>query len=78
MLKKLEKKIGIDIDVKPETVTEENLAPAEKENASESTKEVTPTVETKKEEAPKTEIKKEDSKADAKTEKKPENLQEKK
>jgi large subunit ribosomal protein L19 len=74
---KIRKKIGIDIDVKPETVTEENLAPAEKENASESTKEVTPTVETKKEEAPKTEIK-EDSKADAKTEKKLENLQEKK
>ena len=28
---KIRKKIGIDIDVKPETVTEENLAPAEKE-----------------------------------------------
>ena len=28
---KIRKKIGIDIDVKPETVTEENLAPANKE-----------------------------------------------
>jgi len=29
---KIRKKIGIDIEVKPETVTEENLAPAEKES----------------------------------------------
>ena len=54
---KIRKKIGIDIDVKPETVTEENLAPAEKESAPESPKEATPTVEPKKEEAPKTEMK---------------------
>ena len=56
---KIRKKTGIDIDVKPETVTEENLAPAEKESAPESAKEATPTVEPKKEEAPKTEMKKE-------------------
>ena len=78
---KIRKKIGIDIDVKPETVTEENLAPAEKESALESpkeAKEATPTVEPKKEEAPKTEMKKEAPKAETKTEKKLENLQEKK
>ena len=78
---KIRKKIGIDIDVKPEPVTEENLAPAEKESAPESpkeAKEATPTVEPKKEEAPKTEMKKEAPKAETKTEKKLENLQEKK
>jgi len=78
---KIRKKIGIDIDVKPETVTEENLAPAEKESAPETpkeAKEATPTVEPKKEEAPKTEMKKEAPKAETKTEKKLENLQEKK
>ena len=78
---KIRKKIGIDIDVKPETVTEENLAPAEKESAPESpkeAKEATPTVESKKEEASKTEMKKEAPKAETKTEKKLENLQEKK
>ena len=78
---KIRKKIGIDIDVKPETVTEENLAPAEKESAPESpkeAKEATPTLEPKKEEAPKTEMKKEAPKAETKTEKKLENLQEKK
>ena len=78
---KIRKKIGIDIDVKPETVTEENLAPAEKESAPASAKEAkeaTPTVEPKKEEAPKTEMKKEAPKAETKTEKKLENLQEKK
>ena len=75
---KIRKKIGIDIDVKPETVTEENLAPAEKESAPESPKEAIPTVGLKKEEAPKTEMKKEAHKAETKTEKKLENLQEKK
>ena len=39
---KIRKKIGIDVDVKPETVSEENLAPV---------------TEAKKEEAPKTEAK---------------------
>ena len=78
---KIRKKIGIDIEVEPETVTEENLAPAEKESAPESpkeAKEATPTVEPKKEEAPKTEMKKEAPKAETKTEKKLEILQEKK
>jgi len=70
---KIRKKIGIDIDVKPETVTEENLAPAEKESAPESpkeAKEATPTVAPKKEAAPKTEMKKEAPKVATKTEKK--------
>ena len=75
---KIRKKIGIDIEVKPETVTEENLAPAEKESAPESAKEATQIVEPKKEEDPKTEMKKEAPKAETKTEKKLENLQEKK
>ena len=67
---KIRKKIGIDIDAKPETVTEENLAPV---------------TEAKKEDAPKveaasaTEAKKEDApKVEAKTEKKLENTPEKK
>ena len=69
---KIRKKIGIDIDVKPETVTEENLAPvtpepeAKKEEAlktdaapsGEAKKEDAPKVEAKKEEAPKVEAKK--------------------
>ena len=74
---KIRKKIGIDIDVKPETVTEENLASAKK-SALESVKEAASTTEPKKEEAPKTEMKKEAPKAEIKTEKKLENLQEKK
>ena len=54
---KIRKKIGIDIDVKPETVTEENLAPAtpapdnKKEEVSKV--EVAPAAETTKEENPK-------------------------
>ena len=61
---KIRKKIGIDIDVKPETVTEENLAPV---------------TENKKDEAPKVEaIKEEALKAETKTEKKLENIPEKK
>ena len=67
---KIRKKIGIDIDAKPETVTEENLAPvteAKKEEAPKS--EAAPAAEAKKEEAPKVE---------AKTEKKLENIPEKK
>ena len=53
---KIRKKIGIDVDVKPETATEENLAPAISET--ENTKEEAPKAEAKKEEAPKTEVKK--------------------
>ena len=69
---KIRKKIGIDIDVKPETVTEENLAPAveaPKEvapKAEEAPKaEAAPAVEAPKEEAPKAE---EASKAEQKSE----------
>ena len=53
---KIRKKIGIDLDVKPETVTEENLAPVTltKENE----KVEAPKIETKKEEAPKVEAEK--------------------
>ena len=68
---KIRKKIGIDVDAKPETVTEENLAPVAKE----------PTVEAKVEAAPATEVKKQETtKAETadKKEKKPESPAEKK
>ena len=67
---KIRKKIGIDIDVKPETVNEENLAPvieAKKEEAPKA--EAAPAVDAKKEEA---------IKVEAKIEKKLENTPEKK
>ena len=63
---KIRKKIGIDIDVKPEKVTEENLAPVSTE-ASDNKEDVTK-VEAKKEETPKEEPKKEEA---AKVETKP-------
>jgi len=66
---KIRKKIGIDIDVKPETVTQENLAPAAKESETELKTEKVPAQEAQKEEAPK---------AENKTEKKLENTLEKK
>ena len=75
---KIRKKIGIDVDVKPETVTEENLAPVTKENTSEVKKEATPAVEPKIDETSKNEVKKDAPKAETSTEKKLENLQEKK
>ena len=75
---KIRKKIGIDIDVKPETVTEENLAPITKENTTEIKKEATPAVEPKIDETSKNEVKKDAPKAETSTEKKLENLQEKK
>ena len=75
---KIRKKIGIDIDVKPETITEENLAPEVNEIKSESKKETSPDNESKLEEAPKIDVKKDASVAETKTEKKLENLQEKK
>ena len=65
---KIRKKIGIDIDVKPETVTEENLAPVTKEGETE----------VKKEKASVQEAKKEAPKAETKTDKKLENTPEKK
>jgi len=62
---KIRKKIGIDIDVKPETVTEENLAPVtpEPDNKKEevSKVEVAPAAETKKEETPKAKANKEEA-----------------
>ena len=63
---KIRKKIGIDIDVKPETVTEENLAPVSTEVSN--NKEDVTKAETKKEETPKEEPKKEET---AKVETKP-------
>ena len=66
---KIRKKIGIDVDIKPETVTEENLAPVTKENETEVTIDKATAPEAKKAEAPK---------AEDKTEKKLENTPEKK
>ena len=63
---KIRKKIGIDIDVKPETVTEENLAPVSTEESN--SKEDITKAEAKKEETPKKEPKKEET---AKVEPKP-------
>ena len=63
---KIRKKIGIDIDVKPETVTEENLAPVSTEPSD--NKEDVTKAEAKKEETPKEESKKEET---AKVETKP-------
>ena len=71
---KIRKKIGIDIDVKPETVTEENLAPETKKSEAEMKTDKTPASEVKKEEASKIEA----PKAETKTEKKLENITEKK
>ena len=68
---KIRKKIGIDIDVKPETVTEENVAPAVKETKTEVKAETAPTTEVKKEESAKSETA-------PKAEKKPESTSEKK
>ena len=75
---KIRKKIGIDIDVKPEIVTQENLAPVNNDMETESKKEAITTVVSKKEEDSNTEVKKDPSVAETKTEKKLENLQEKK
>ena len=76
---KIRKKIGIDLDVKPETVTEENLATITSDN--EVKKEQAPKTEAKKEETPKTEVKKEEApkiEAKSKTEDKLGSLPEKK
>jgi len=75
---KIRKKIGIDIDVKPETVTEENLAPVTKEPEAEVKTDVEPVKEVKKEEISKVEAKKEAPKTKNKTEKKLESSTEKK
>ena len=62
---KIRKKIGIDVDVKPETVTEENVAPA-----AEAPKEVAPAAEAPKEVAPAAEAPKEEQKSESPSEKK--------
>ena len=73
---KIRKKIGIDIDVKPENVNEENLAPVSKET--ESKIQTTSTSEAKKGETSKEEPKKVAPKAEIKVEKKLEKTPEKK
>ena len=76
---KIRKKIGIDIDVKPETVTEENLAPVSTEPSD--NKEDVTKAEDKKGETPKEEPKKEETakvKTKPKTEEKLETSPEKK
>ena len=75
---KIRKKIGIDIDVKPETVTEENVAPAEEAPKEEAPKtEAAPAAEalkaeaaSKEEAAPASEAPKEEQKLESSTEKK--------
>ena len=56
---KIRKKIGIDLDVKPEILTDENLATITSDN--EVKKEQAPKAEAKKEKTPKTEVKKEEA-----------------
>ena len=68
---KIRKKIGIDVDVKPETVTEENVAPiveAPKEETP--VVEAAPAVEAPKEETPAVETSKEEPKSESPSEKK--------
>ena len=62
---KIKKKIGIDVESKPEEVTEENLAPAVEEKVSDK-----PKTSEEKLEAPKAETKKEETKKDTPEEKK--------
>ena len=75
---KIRKKIGIDIEVKPETVTEDNLAPVSKENTADIKKDVTSDNDSKKGEILKKDTQKEAPKSEIKTEKKLESTQEKK
>jgi len=70
---KIRKKIGIDVDVKPETVTEENVAPAaeaSKEEAPAAEAAPAPAAEAPKEEAPAVEVSKEEPKSESPSEKK--------
>ena len=79
---KIRKKIGIDVDVKPETVTEENLAPAAEAPKEETPEieaapeaeapeiEAAPEAEAPKEEAPAAEEAKDEQKSDSPSEKK--------
>ena len=73
---KIRKKIGIDIDVKPETVNEENLAPVTKEVEQKS--EPATSLESKKEDSTKNEAQKNISSDEINAEKKLENTPEKK
>ncbi len=75
---KIRKKIGIDIDVKPETVNEENLAPVTKNIETEAKIESPTTPEVKKTDSTKKEPQKEVPIAKTKVEKKLENPTEKK
>ena len=75
---KIRKKIGIDIDVKPETVNEENLAPVTQNIETETKIESTTTPEVKKTDSTKKEPQKEAPIAKTKVEKKLENPTEKK
>ena len=68
---KIRKKIGIDVDVKPETVTEENVAPAAEASKEEApAAEAAPSAEAPKEEAPVVEVSKEEPKSESPSEKK--------
>ena len=71
---KIRKKIGIDTDVKPETVSEQNLAPVTTKSEDEINTETAPTLEAKKEESTKKNV----PKAEIEAEKKLENTLEKK
>ena len=75
---KIRKKIGIDIDVKPETVNEENLAPVVKENEAEIKVETATTSEAKKDDSVKEESQKDAPKVEIEAEKKLEKTPEKK
>ena len=75
---KIRKKIGIDMDVKPETVNEENLASVVKENEAEIKVETATTSEAKKDDSVKEESQKDAPKAEIKAEKKLEKTPEKK
>ena len=76
---KIRKKIGIDLEVKPETVTEENIAPVAETSKEEVSKtDIASAAEPKKED-PREEVKNEkDLKPENKTENKLENIPEKK
>jgi large subunit ribosomal protein L19 len=75
---KIRKKIGIDMDVKPETVNEENLASVVKENEVEIKVETAPSSEAKKDDSAKEESEKDAPKAKIKAEKELEKIPEKK
>jgi large subunit ribosomal protein L19 len=68
---KIRKKIGIDVDTKPETVTEENMAQATEAPKEEAlVVEAAPVADTLKEEAPAAEVSKEEPKSESSSEKK--------